>query len=46
MLRLVEYGLLSVSLLIVIGLILMTPRGSAPKPVEDAETEKGQIGKG
>ena len=45
MLRLVEYGLFAVSLLTVIGLIMMTPRGSAPKPAESSEPEKRQIGK-
>ena len=46
MLRLVEYGLLAVSLLTVIGLILMTPRGTAPKPAESAEAKEQQAGKG
>ena len=46
MLRLVEYGLLAVSLLTVIGLILMTPRAPAPKPAENTEPETRQIGKG
>jgi hypothetical protein len=50
MLRLVEYGLLAVSLLTVIGLILATPRVApsipAAKPVENTEPEAGQIGKG
>jgi len=41
MLRLVEYGLLAVSLLTVIGLILITPRTPAPKPVESSD-EKPQ----
>jgi len=41
MLRLVEYGLLAVSLLTVIGLILMTPRPPAAKPAESTE-EKPQ----
>jgi hypothetical protein len=45
MLRLVEYGLLAVSLLTVIGLILMAPQGPAPKPAENPE-EKPQVGKG
>jgi hypothetical protein len=45
MLRLVEYGLLAVSLLTVIGLIIMTPRTPAVKPVED-EAEKRQLGEG
>jgi len=45
MLRLVEYGLLAVSLLTVVGLILMTPRTPVPKPAESSE-EKPQIGKG
>ena len=45
MLRLVEYGLLAVSLLTVIGLILMTPQTPASKPGESSE-EKPQIGKG
>jgi len=44
--RLVEYGLLAVSLLTVIGLIMMTPRTPAPKPAESSEAEKGPIGKG
>ncbi len=46
MLRLVEYGLLAVSLLTVAGLIMMSPRGPAPKPAENSEAEKGQAGKG
>ncbi len=41
MLRLVEYGLLAVSLLTVIGLILMTPRTPAAKAAESTE-EKPQ----
>ena len=40
MLRLVEYGLLAVSLLIVIGLILMAPRTPAAKRAEDSKAEK------
>ena len=42
MLRLVEYGLLAVSLLTVVGLIIMSPRGPDPKTAEGAEAEKGQ----
>ncbi len=41
MLRLVEYGLLAVSLLTVVGLITMSPRSPAPKPAEGSEAEKG-----
>ena len=41
MLRLVEYGLLAVSLLTVVGLILMSPRTPASKPAESSE-EKPQ----
>jgi hypothetical protein len=44
MLRLVEYGLLAVSLLTVMGLILMTPRVPA-KAAESSEAEKGTAGK-
>jgi hypothetical protein len=40
MLRLVEYGLLAVSLLTVVGLVLMTPREAARKPAESTEAEK------
>ncbi len=46
MLRLMEYGLLAVSLLVVAALILRGPRDAAAKAVEDVEPEKGQIGKG
>jgi hypothetical protein len=42
MLRLMEYGLFAVSLLIVIGLILRVPRGAAAKPLKSPEAEKGQ----
>jgi len=42
MLRLVEYGLLAVSLLTVLGLIVMNPRTPAPKPAESGE-EKPQL---
>lgn len=45
MLRLVEYGLLAVSLLTVMGLILMTPRVPAAKAAESSEAEKGTAGK-
>jgi hypothetical protein len=45
MLRLMEYGLMAVSLLVVAGLILRGPRGAEAKPAENSETEKGQ-GKG
>jgi len=46
MLRLMEYGLMAVSLLVVIGLILMSPRGSAAKPVESSsDSENGQAPK-
>lgn len=41
MLRLVEYGLLAVSLLTVAGLIMMSPKTPAPKPAESGEAEKG-----
>jgi hypothetical protein len=46
MLRLVEYGLLAVSLLTVIGLIMMTPRAPAPKPAESSEAKKRHVGEG
>lgn len=47
MLRLMEYGLIAVSLLVVLGLIVMTPRGSAVKPAESSSAaEKGQSEKG
>ena len=47
MLRLVEYGLLAVSLLTVFGLILATPRVKTPKPAETTvEPETRQIGNG
>jgi len=46
MLRLVEYGLLAVSLLVVVGLIMMTPRTPEVKPAESTEAEKSQAGKG
>jgi hypothetical protein len=46
MLRLVEYGLLAVSLLTVIGLILMNPQTPAQKPADSSDAEKGQAGKG
>lgn len=47
MLRLMEYGLMAVSLLVVLGLIVMTPRGSAVKPAENgSEADKGQSEKG
>jgi hypothetical protein len=45
MLRLMEYGLMAVSLLVVAGLILRGPRESAAKTERSPETEKGQ-GKG
>ena len=41
MLRLMEYGLLAVSLLVVLGLILRGPREDAAKPGESPESEKG-----
>ena len=45
MLRLVEYGLLAVSLLTVVGTDPgCSPRG--PEPSRNAEAEKGQTGKG
>ena len=40
MLRLMEYGLMAVSLLVVAGLILRGPRGAAK--AESPEEEKGQ----
>jgi len=43
MLRLVEYGLLAVSLLTVIGLIMMSPRSSESKPVEGSDGEKRRV---
>jgi hypothetical protein len=46
MLRLMEYGLLAVSLLVVVGLVLMTPRTPEVKPAENGEAEKGKAGKG
>jgi hypothetical protein len=46
MLRLVEYGLLAVSLLTVLGLILAAPRGAQPIPAEKVDPETPQIGKG
>jgi hypothetical protein len=46
MLRLVEYGLLAVSLLTVVGLIMMSPRTPAPKSAESGEAEKPQLDKG
>ncbi len=46
MLRLVEYGLLAVSLLTVIGLILATPRVAPPKPAENVEPETRRIENG
>ncbi|HUA98294.1 MAG TPA: hypothetical protein VMA34_08210 [Terracidiphilus sp.] len=46
MLRLVEYGLLAVSLFVVVGLIMRSPRAPAPGTAENGEAEKGQIGKG
>jgi hypothetical protein len=45
MLKLVEYGLMAVSLLTVIGLILITPRVPAAKAVESSEAEEGPAGK-
>jgi len=46
MLRLVEYGLLAVSLLVVVGLIMMTPRTPEVKPAESAvDPENGKAGK-
>lgn len=45
MLRLMEYGLMAVSLLVVAGLILRGPRGNAAKTEQSPEAEKGQ-GKG
>jgi len=42
MLRLVEYGLLAVSLLTVVGLILMSPRTPAPKGAENTDPENGK----
>ncbi|HTD56898.1 MAG TPA: hypothetical protein VK670_16025 [Silvibacterium sp.] len=44
MLKLMEYGLMAVSLLVVAGLILRGPRESGAK-MENSEAEKGQ-GKG
>ena len=41
MLRLVEYGLLAVSLLTVVGLIMMSPKAPAPKPADSGEADKG-----
>ncbi|HZD49313.1 MAG TPA: hypothetical protein VE178_11260 [Silvibacterium sp.] len=43
MLRLVEFGLMAVSLLVVVGLVLMSPRGAEAKPAESSETEKGAV---
>jgi len=45
MLRLVEYGLMAVSLLVVLGLIMRGPRSGEAKPADSAETDNGQ-GKG
>jgi hypothetical protein len=44
MLRLVEYGLLAVSLLTVLGLIMAAPSAPAPEPTEVVEPETRQIG--
>ena len=41
MLRLMEYGLMAVSLLVVVGLIMRGPRG-AGKPAESSQPEKEQ----
>jgi hypothetical protein len=46
MLRLMEYGLLAVSLLVVLGLIMRSPRDTAVKPADSSEAEKGQAEKG
>jgi len=45
MLRLMEYGLLAVSLIVVAGLIMRGPRTPDAKPAESGE-EKPEIGKG
>jgi hypothetical protein len=42
MLRLMEYGLMAVSLLVVAGLILRGPRESGAKRAESPDAEKGQ----
>ena len=42
MLRLMEYGLMAVSLLVVVGLIMRGPRSGEAKPAESAEADKGQ----
>ena len=42
MLRLMEYGLLAVSLLVVLGLIFRSPRDASAKPAESGSAENGQ----
>jgi len=42
MLRLMEYGLLAVSLLVVLGLIMRSPRDTAVKPTGGPDAENGQ----
>lgn len=44
MLRLVEYGLLAVSLLTVLGLILAGPADGQTDPHEESTAEIGQAG--
>jgi hypothetical protein len=44
MLRLVEYGLLAVSLLTVLGLILAGPADGHTDPQEEGTPEIGQVG--
>jgi hypothetical protein len=39
MLKIVEYGLLAVSLLIVLALILASPRATAPIPAAEPDTQ-------
>jgi hypothetical protein len=46
MLRLVEYGLLAVSLLVVVGLVMRGPRGAAAKAGDGSEHENEQSQKG